>query len=152
MKKKIVIILFSFFFALSVQQLSACCCGNEQFQAYQFEGMVGASFLETAEPYNGDRSGRFVGDPLATLSDGSQWKVHPDNKKRFFDWQQGDKVYILPRTSFYWFKREHKFKMYNATKDQYIKVMFIRYPSHARYIQAAEKFLADSRYEPYEYF
>src|SRR5262245_25950916 len=59
--------------------------------------------------YPGDEKGLFAGNSVAILDDGSSWKVHPDHTDRFSHWDSGDVVYVDARTTWYWFKREHKF-------------------------------------------
>ncbi len=82
--------------------------------------------------FSGDRHGKFEGDLMAILEDGSEWKVHPKSRATFESWSMGDIVRVKVRTDWYWFKREHKFQLYNHTKGQTVNVMLtkhIDYPS-----------------------
>lgn len=78
--------------------------------------------------FNGDRHGDFVGNYVIVLNDGSEWKVHPDDTNKFSRWEINDIVHTKVRTSFYWFKREHKFELFNHTRNEAVKVMLVNYP------------------------
>lgn len=72
----------------------------------------------------------FNGDITVILDDGSEWKVYPDNQQKMSYWHPEDHVYIEPRTSTYFFKREHKFRLVNLDRDrESVKVMYIREPT-----------------------
>lgn len=75
--------------------------------------------------YEGDCKGDFVGDLLFEMSDGSGWKVHSKDHETAGKWESGDKVHVSLRTSFYWFKREHKFFLYNHTRNESVRAMLI---------------------------
>ncbi len=77
--------------------------------------------------FEGDRHGDFKGDLVVVLSDGSAWKGHPENISKLNYWEAGDVVHIEARTSFYWFKREHKFLLYNHDRNESVKAMLIDY-------------------------
>jgi hypothetical protein len=83
--------------------------------------------LEMTENFLGDRHGAFRGDLVAYLSDGSGWKVHPDSRITYSHWSQGDVVRIMVRNDFYWFKREHKFSLYNYNRNESVKVMLVHH-------------------------
>ncbi len=78
--------------------------------------------------FAGDRHEDFVGDCVAVLNDGSEWKVHPSDTNKFNLWNINDIVHSRVRTSFYWFKREHKFELFNHSINQTVRVMLVRYP------------------------
>lgn len=80
--------------------------------------------------FYGDRHGDFVGDYVVVLNDGSEWKVHPEDSNVFSQWEINDIVHPRVRTSHYWFKREHKFELFNHTRKQTVKVMLVRYPTN----------------------
>lgn len=86
-----------------------------------------SNFLQGFDIFPGDRHGDFEGDLLAILSDGSAWKIHPDDQEKASNWELGDFVHISVRTSFYWFKREHKFLLCNHNRGEALKVMIIRH-------------------------
>jgi hypothetical protein len=77
--------------------------------------------------FMGDRHRDFIGDAVAFLSDGSEWKIHPKQRDIFATWNAGDPVHIAVRTSFYWFKREHKFSLCNGVTQESIPVMIVRH-------------------------
>ena len=83
--------------------------------------------LQNTTQFVGDRHGDFVGDSVAILSDGSCWKVHPTSQGIYRFWQPGETVRIKVRTDWYWFKREHKFALYNYDRDESIKVMLVEH-------------------------
>lgn len=87
---------------------------------------VGQTLVGT-EIFVGDRHGDFEGDYVTHLSDGSAWKIHPDNREVYQTWCVGDVVRIKVRTDWYWFKREHKFFLYNQTRGESAKVMLIQH-------------------------
>lgn len=82
-------------------------------------------WLDSTAFFPGDRHGEFEGDPVAILTDGSAWKVHPTSREIFEHWGRGDKVRVKVRTDPYWFKREHKFALYNYDRGETIKVMLV---------------------------
>lgn len=81
--------------------------------------------LVGTDQFRGDRHGDFWGDSVAVLSDGSAWKVHPESEETYRTWLPGEVVRVIARTDFYWFKREHKFALYNANRNQFAKVMLV---------------------------
>lgn len=81
-------------------------------------------------PYDGDEKGAFAGDTVAILDDGSHWKVHPKNTKEFLAWQNGDEVHVEKRTSWYLFKREHKFALVNHRNNEKVFAMIIASPHY----------------------
>lgn len=97
--------------------------------------------------FRGDRHGDFAGDLVAHLSDGSQWKVHPTQVEEFSNWQLGDYVHLEVRTSFYWFKREHKFSLYNHSNGDSLKVMLIRLDDYPLWIDYASSPYPTSTYQ-----
>lgn len=81
--------------------------------------------LEEVYIFSGDDHGDFSGDLAVVLSDGSAWKIHPDSVKKFRRWGRGEIVHVDVRSSFYWFKREHKFKLYNHQRKESVKAMLV---------------------------
>ncbi len=92
--------------------------------------------LDGVETFEGDRHNQFAGDFVAVLNDDSRWKVHPGDKAKFRKWNFGDEVHVRLRTSHYWFKREHKFDLYNHTLKDSVRVMLVNYPDQALFVQA----------------
>lgn len=82
------------------------------------------------EIFRGDRHGQFEGDYVADLSDGSAWKVHPEDREVYAGWHVGDTLRAKVRTDFYWFKREHKFWLYNMTRGESVKAMIIQHKGY----------------------
>lgn len=78
-------------------------------------------------PFEGDRHGDFAGDLVVDLADGSSWKVHPTEQECLAAWQPGDAVHISLRTSWYWFRRQHKFFLNNLDRNECVKVMLVGY-------------------------
>lgn len=83
--------------------------------------------LDFKDKFPGDRYGEFIGDDVAILSDGSVWKVHPKAADIFKYWQPGEFVDVGVRTDWYWFKREHKFTLYNHNRKEQVNVMLVRH-------------------------
>lgn len=81
--------------------------------------------FEESYLFRGDRHGDFLGDDVAILSDRSAWKIHPKSSSIFHNWLYGDKVRLTVCTDRYWFKREHKFALYNYSTNQYSNVMLV---------------------------
>jgi len=81
--------------------------------------------IAASETFKGDRHGAFYGDAVAVLSDGSKWKIHPLCKEAYQKWTPGDRVNVALRKDWYWFKREHKFVMYNLTRAESANVMIV---------------------------
>ena len=86
-----------------------------------------SNYLQGIGIFEGDRHGDFSGNLVAFLSDGSAWKIHPDDTDKMDNWEIGDSVHVSLRTSFYWFKREHKFLLRNHEKGASVKVMIIEH-------------------------
>lgn len=90
--------------------------------------MVIASLeIETFQLFDGDKYGDFRNNIVVCLSDGSRWKVHPDDMVNLSEWKIGASISLFPRSSSYWLKREHKFRLYNADIDESVKAMIISY-------------------------
>lgn len=85
--------------------------------------------LEATTIFAGDRHGDFKGDFVAHLSDGSAWKIHPDSKEIYSQWQSGDVLSIQLRTDSYVFKREHKFELINNSRGGSAKAMIVKHMS-----------------------
>ena len=96
-------------------------------------------YIEGFYVFEGDKHGDFSGDIIVVLSDGSAWKGHPTQSEELSQWESGDKIHIGLRTSFYWFKREHKFFLYNYTTKETVKVMLIKYGEDPLEITFASK-------------
>jgi hypothetical protein len=115
---------FLAFLAFIMMQSKAFSSTSEDYieQSFQSNVHVVGVYL-----FEGDRHKDFKNDLVTVLSDGSQWKIHPTQTTKFGSWQPGDSVQIGVRTSFYWFKREHKFYLKNLDKDKTVKAMLISY-------------------------
>lgn len=120
MKKTISLMIFSFYLLFSGENLNAVTNFREIYPPV-VQQISGSSI------YEGDRHGEFEGDYVAYLSDGSGWKVHPKDRETYENWSLGDLVRIKVRTSFYLFKREHKFSLYNYNRGEEIFVMLVRH-------------------------
>lgn len=77
--------------------------------------------------FEGDKHGEFKEDVVVILDDISLWKVHPDPDQIevFKYWKMGEKVHVAARTSWYFFKREHKFMLCNHDRNETVKVMMV---------------------------
>ncbi len=79
-------------------------------------------------PFEGDSYGQFRSNLVATLSDGSSWKIHPLDHDKMRYWKINDTVHVGVRTLFYFFKREHKFELVNHSREETARVMLVDYP------------------------
>lgn len=138
-------ILFTFFALVMIVHLSA--------DLQEWEKMIpGKQTLVSVSPFVGDQYGDFKGDFVAHLSDGSSWKVHPYDSLAFSLWTTTDILHVGFRTSFYFFKREHKFEIVNHTRNETVRVMIVDYPKPAPLqIVFAEEVLENSVLVPYVY-
>lgn len=84
--------------------------------------------LNSISFFQGDLYEDFKNNFVAHLNDGSAWKIHPEDQTRFNQWNINDIVHIYARTSFYWFKREHKFEICNQSRQETIRAMLVKYP------------------------
>lgn len=91
-------------------------------------------------PFRGDRHGKFSGDDVVVLSDGSAWKVHPKSKATYRRWYLGDRVHVALRTEWYWFKREHKFNLFNHENGESVKVMLVQHKYYPLTIVATDQY------------
>lgn len=85
-------------------------------------------YYTTISEFMGDKHGEFKGDLVIGLGDGSAWKVHPTDREKVTRWLANEIVHPQVRTSFYWFKREHKFEIYNHNRKESVKAMLVQYP------------------------
>lgn len=83
--------------------------------------------IEAFHLFEGDRHGDFKDNIVISLSDGSQWKVHPEQTAEVNSWKIGASISLSPRTDSYLIKREHKFSMTNKDIDKSVKIMLISY-------------------------
>lgn len=81
--------------------------------------------------YDGDRHGQFAGDRTLILNDGSEWKVHPEDNAKASLWGMNEITHPRARLTKFWFKREHKFELYNHLRNETVRAMLIRYPYQA---------------------
>lgn len=78
--------------------------------------------------FEGDSYADFKGDTVVVLDDLSHWKVHPNHSEQFEQWKSGETVHAAMRTSYYFFKREHKFALINHERHEEVHVMLIQSP------------------------
>ncbi len=107
------------------------------------------SSLKAISVFEGDQYGDFKNDLVAFLNDGSAWKVHPKDLEKFSFWALDDFIHIQVRTSFYWFKREHKFELVNDSRKESVRAMLVQYPVNALVVEENEKYLASYRMKFY---
>jgi len=103
-------------------------------------------YLNTTYLFNGDRHEEFVGDFVCVLNNGSAWKVHPKDTEKYRNWNVNDILHVQIRTSFFWFKREHKFTLQNYSRNESVRVMLINYPSSSLSINAIQNVQIDGYY------
>jgi len=116
----------------------------------QFQNLIPTrESLVTADRFRGDKHGQFKDDFVAVLSDGSAWKIHPTEQTKFSNWAVNDVIHVAVRTSFYWFKREHKFELVNHTRNERLKVMLVQYPRTPLTVVLAETVLVGYSYVPH---
>lgn len=118
---------------------------------YSLDIHVPVYTIQAKNVFDGDRHDDFKNDLVAVLSDGSCWKVHPKDTIKFNGWDYNDVVQVRKRTSFYWFKREHKFELFNHFNGESIRVMLVGYPKDSTYIQATETYLAETQIRSYSW-
>lgn len=90
--------------------------------------------LNSTAIFKGDRHNQFQGDYVAILEDGSAWKVHPEDRSKYEQWLPGESIHPQVRTSFYWFKREHKFELNNQSRNESVRAMLVQYPTYPLFI------------------
>ena len=111
---------YSFFFGVFLLIATLCSAQSETQSKL-------SSYMMGFDVFLGDKHGDFKGDLIAILSDGSAWKIHPNDREKASSWELDSSVHISLRTSFYWFKREHKFLLCNHDKGDSVKVMVVKY-------------------------
>lgn len=94
--------------------------------------------LESVDTFEGDQHRDFKGDFIAVLNDGSRWKIHPQDSSKFGKWNMGDPLHIACRTSYYYFKREHKAEIVNLANNETVRAMIVQYPTHPLFIAYIE--------------
>lgn len=122
------------------------------FSIFFLTGFLEAGYfqqLEEISVFEGDRHGKFEGDLIAILSDGSAWKIHPKDRTMFQDWNIHDVINAEVRTSFYFFKREHKFALYNHNRNESARVMLLQPAQDSPIIIATEVYKAGTKLVPY---
>lgn len=102
---------------------------NPVFAVVEYEQMYPASVqtIVSTDIFQGDSHDEFAGDYVAVVEDMAGWKIHPEDRAKYESWAAGDRVRIRYRTEPYWFKREHKFWMYNHMKDETCRVMIVQH-------------------------
>lgn len=106
--------------------------------------------ISSVYTFDGDRHNQFAGDYVTVLNDESEWKIHPQDSEKYSQWSTGDIVHPRVRTSFYWFKREHKFELYNHTRNESSRVMLISYPANPLYVFDIQDIEVDRKLETKE--
>lgn len=127
-----------------------CLTSATHLDAYLYDHEIYPEIIQSIEEtgvFLGDRHGEFKGDHVAILSDGSAWKIHPKNHKTYRQWDKGDVVTIMVRTDRYWFKREHKFVLYNYSRNETVNVMLV---CHKQYPKPLKVLVTDSFCVGYE--
>jgi hypothetical protein len=139
---------------LTVQQAAA----NDQVEALDFN-INEASVSERAEIipfcnhivstalFEGDADKNFIGDYVVVLDNGSAWKIHPEDAVAYSKWYIDDLVQPFARTSFYWFKREHKFMLHNYSRNERLRVMLVSYPTAPLFITSAQEVAVGGHWE-----
>ncbi len=89
--------------------------------------------------FNGDKHGDFKGGFVIVLNDGSAWKVHPEDQVKFSNWLQGESVFVGIRGTCYWFKREHKYYLYNITRKEFVRAMIVDYSDSSLEVVSVSK-------------
>lgn len=102
-------------------------------------------FLQGVALFNGDKYGDFKNDLVAVLSDHSTWKIHSKDRDIFSQWHVGDPIRMRVRTSFYWFKREHKFELVNEVRKETVRAMIIHYGNFHHQIVGYQRKLVSCR-------
>lgn len=79
--------------------------------------------------YEGDVKGEFKNDFVAVLDDGSQWKIHTKDYKKFSKWNIGDLVHIelQTQTEWYLFKKYYLF-LFNHECNEGVEVSLLKTP------------------------
>lgn len=94
--------------------------------------------------FQGDRHDEFFGDLVAIFSDGSAWKVHPEDRVLFQGWKKNDTVSITLRDDSYWFSRQHHFAILNFTRKESVRAMLVRQKKEPLKVIATRFFFKDS--------
>ena len=113
--------------------------------AFASDAKIPIYALNAVTDFEGDRHGQFRGDLIAILGDGSGWKIHPLDGVKFSRWNAGDAIQVCKRTTKYWFKREHKFELYNHSNQETVRVMLVQYPDNPTYIYSTDTYLAGTK-------
>lgn len=101
--------------------------------------------IEAFELYEGDAKGKFRGNTVIILADGSAWKVDPKDCDKVSRWCLDDLVHIGVRTSFF-IIRHHKYLIHNHVLNESARVMLVRYPQEYLQIIDAQTYLASQEY------
>lgn len=107
-----------------------------------YESFAAAHAFQGLYPYSGDKQGAFKNDYVATLSDGSHWKVHPKNKTNVESWLPEDSILVHSRKSRYYFKREHNFELFNQRLNESVPAMLVKYPDHPLTVVESTSYVA----------
>ncbi len=77
--------------------------------------------------------GKYQGDCVLFFTNGSQWKVHPDDQSRCFHWVSTDNLTITSRKIFCC-KWDHSFIITNTTLNESVKAMLVDHGPNATYV------------------
>lgn len=83
--------------------------------------------VESFYLFEGDSHGDFKDHIVVCLSDGSQWKVHPNEIPEASGWEIGTSISLSPRMSSFLYASEHKFLLNNLATGESVKAMLVNY-------------------------
>lgn len=84
--------------------------------------------IEAFGTYEGENDGKFKDDILVSLSDGSQWKIHPQDTHSIKDFNVGEDIYLGVRLRTYFFNRDHFFTISKKGTFSIVRVKLIKMP------------------------
>ena len=89
---------------------------------------LGAHTITDTTLYEDAKYPQFEGNYVAHLSDGSEWKIHPKDCEVYAQWTRDEEIDNGLRTSYYFFKREHRFLLKNGSRNEKVRAMILKHP------------------------
>lgn len=83
--------------------------------------------IEETSFYAGDEKGRYLGDFVVTLSDGSKWKICVGQNDIYLSWAYGDIVRVALRRDYLSYFESHPLLLVNETRKNAVKTFLLEH-------------------------
>lgn len=88
---------------------------------------LSADVFHFSGPFPIQRIHERLNEVTVELTDGSIWSIQSSDAVKVTSWQSDELIHAQLRKSFHWFKRGHKFRLYNHARQESAKAMIVNY-------------------------